>query len=105
MRNAIDVWATGLGAMTPLGSDLTTTWSAMLAGENGIGALEEDWAQPLPVRIAARLKKDPAESLARTEARRLDRSEQIALVTAREAWADAGAPEVDPERLAVVIGT
>ncbi|MEV5598711.1 beta-ketoacyl-[acyl-carrier-protein] synthase family protein [Streptomyces sp. NPDC052496] len=105
MPIANDVLISGLGAFTPLGSDMATTWSAMLAGENGIEALDESWAEQLPVRIAARLKKDPAESLSRTEARRLDRSEQIALVTAREAWADAGAPEIEPERLAVVIGT
>jgi 3-oxoacyl-[acyl-carrier-protein] synthase II len=48
---------------------------------------------------------EPGEVLSRVEARRLDRSEQLALVTAREAWAHAGRPEVDPERLAVVIGT
>ncbi|MGC0313609.1 beta-ketoacyl-[acyl-carrier-protein] synthase family protein [Kitasatospora acidiphila] len=104
--NAMDVWATGLGAMTPLGADLAGTWSAMRAGANGIASLDDlSWAEPLPVRIAARLTADPAAALSRTEARRLDRSEQIALVTARAAWADAGAPEVDPERLAVVIGT
>jgi 3-oxoacyl-[acyl-carrier-protein] synthase II len=103
--STIDVWATGLGAMTPLGVDAATTWSAMQAGENGIGGLDETWAQPLPVRIAARLPCDPAGSLNRTEARRLDRCEQMALVTAREAWADAGNPEVDPQRVAVVIGT
>ncbi|MFD6280851.1 beta-ketoacyl-[acyl-carrier-protein] synthase family protein [Streptomyces sp. NPDC060209] len=105
MQNAIEVWATGLGAMTPLGADLASTWAAMQNGENGIGTLEEEWAEGLPVRIAGRLTADPAASMARTQARKLDRSEQMALVTAREAWADAGSPEPDPERLAVVIGT
>lgn len=105
MQNAIEVWATGLGAMTPLGADLASTWSAMQSGGNGIGALEETWAEGLPVRIAGRLTADPAASMPRTEARRLDRSEQMALVTAREAWAHAGSPQTDPERLAVVIGT
>jgi 3-oxoacyl-[acyl-carrier-protein] synthase II len=94
---------TGLGATTPLGGDVASTWSAMLAGESGISAIEEDWAASLPVRIAGRLAVEPA--LDRVQARRLDRCEQIALVAAREAWADAGAPAVDPERLAVVIGT
>ena len=104
--NSIDVWATGLGAMTPLGADLTTTWKAMQAGENGIVSLDDQsWAEQLPVRIAGRLSGDPADSLSRTEANRLDRCEQMALVAAREAWADAGAPQVDPERLAVAIGT
>lgn len=105
MQNVIEVWATGLGAMTPLGVDLASTWAAMQNGENGIGTLEEEWAEGLPVRIAGRLTADPAASMARTQARKLDRSEQMALVTAREAWADAGSPTPDPERLAVVIGT
>ncbi len=101
----IGVWATGLGAMTPLGAEVTSTWSAMRAAENGIGVLKEEWAETLPVRIAAQLPNDPADSMKRAEARRLDRCEQMALVAARDAWADAGTPEVDPARLAVVIGT
>ncbi|WP_406347976.1 beta-ketoacyl-[acyl-carrier-protein] synthase family protein [Streptomyces sp. NBC_00144] len=106
MATRTDVWVTGLGATTPLGGDVPRTWAAMTAGENGISSLDgESWARQLPVRIGARMRQDPAESLKRTEARRLDRCEQAALVCAREAWRDAGAPEVDPERLAVVIGT
>ncbi|NUV78083.1 beta-ketoacyl synthase [Streptomyces fungicidicus] len=105
MWNTMDVWVTDLGAMTPLGFDANDTWVAMQGGENGIGVLKESWAEELPVRIAAQLTEDPGDSMKRTEARKLDRSEQIALVTAREAWADAGAPEVDPERVAVVLGT
>ncbi|MBB6174605.1 3-oxoacyl-[acyl-carrier-protein] synthase II [Nocardiopsis mwathae] len=100
-----DAWVTGLGAMTPLGADVTATWSAMRAAENGIDELKEDWAEDLPVRIAAQLRNDPAASLERTAARKLDRCEQMALATARDAWADAGTPDVDPERLAVAIGT
>lgn len=104
--NAVkDVVVTGLGATTPLGGDVASTWAGMLAGESGIRAIEEDWAQQLPVRIAGRLRTEPTEVLDRVQARRMDRCEQIALVAAREAWADAGRPEVDPERLAVVIGT
>ncbi|MFB8348946.1 beta-ketoacyl-[acyl-carrier-protein] synthase family protein [Streptomyces niveus] len=100
-----EVWVTGLGATTPLGGDVATTWAAMRAGENGIGVVDDDWAAALPVRLAARLRVDPATTLARTEARRLDRCEQAALVAAREAWADAARPGADPERIAVVIGT
>ncbi|MEU7039760.1 beta-ketoacyl-[acyl-carrier-protein] synthase family protein [Streptomyces varsoviensis] len=96
---------TGLGATTPLGGDTASTWAAMLAGESGIRAIEEEWAAELPVRIAGRLAAEPAEALDRVQARRMDRCEQIALVAAREAWADAGTPGVDPERLAVVMGT
>ncbi|MFF0313006.1 beta-ketoacyl-[acyl-carrier-protein] synthase family protein [Streptosporangium sp. NPDC004379] len=101
----VDVVVTGLGATTPVGGDVTSTWSALLAGRSGIGLIEEEWADGLPVRIAGRLRVEPAEVLDRVQARRLDRCQQIALVAAREAWADAGAPETDPERLAVVVGT
>ena len=100
-----EVAVTGLGASTPLGGDMATTWEAMLAGRSGTAVIAEDWAATLPVRIAAPLAVEPTETLPRVEARRLDRCEQLALVSAREAWAHAGRPEVDPERLAVVIGT
>ncbi|GAA1283894.1 3-oxoacyl-ACP synthase [Planotetraspora silvatica] len=96
---------TGLGATTPLGGDVASTWGGMLDGRSGIALVDEDWAEDLPVRIAGRMRVDPAEVLGRVPARRLDRCQQAALVAAREAWADAGAPEVEPERLAVVIGT
>jgi 3-oxoacyl-[acyl-carrier-protein] synthase II len=101
----VDVWVTGLGALTPIGADMASTWAAMQAGANGVAYIDEKWAEGLPVRIAARLTADPADSLDRTEARRLDRAEQTALVAAREAWRDAGSPDVDPERLAVAVGT
>ncbi|MFF3126457.1 beta-ketoacyl-[acyl-carrier-protein] synthase family protein [Streptomyces sp. NPDC057908] len=99
------VWVTGLGATTPLAGDVATTWSAMLAGKNGVAVLDDPWACALPVRLAARMRVDPAAAMRRTEARRMDRCEQAAVVSAREAWVDAGRPDVDPERLAVVIGT
>lgn len=99
------VVVTGLGATTPLGGDAASTWEGMLAGRSGISAIEEEWAAGLPVRIAGRLAVDPAGVLDRVQARRMDRCEQIALVAAREAWAHAGAPDVEPERVAVVIGT
>ncbi|MEU2628056.1 beta-ketoacyl-ACP synthase II [Kitasatospora sp. NPDC007106] len=105
MSARTDVVVTGLGATTPLGGDTASTWAAMLAGTSGITAIEEEWAAGLPVRIAGRLAVEPTELLDRVQARRLDRCEQVALVAAREAWADAGRPQVDPERLAVVIGT
>ncbi|MEU9193617.1 beta-ketoacyl-[acyl-carrier-protein] synthase family protein [Streptomyces hundungensis] len=105
MNDLGEVLVTGLGALTPLGADATTTWAAMLAGTSGVRRLEEDWAAELPVSVAAGLAVDPLSLLARVEARKLDRCEQLAMITCREAWQDAGAPEVAPERLAVVIGT
>jgi len=106
-----DIVVTGLGATTPLGGDVATFWAGLLAGRSGVAALTQDWAADLSVRIAAPMAVDPAEVLPRVRARRLDRSEQAALVAAGEAWSDAGftgtASEngLDPTRLAVVIGT
>ena len=102
-----DVVVTGLGATTPLGGDVASTWDAMLAGRSGVSALTQEWAADLPVRIAAQLAVDPSEVLDRVKLRRLDRSEAIAIIAARQAWADAGLAEAgpDPERLAVSVGS
>jgi 3-oxoacyl-[acyl-carrier-protein] synthase II len=78
------VVVTGLGATTPLGGDVASTWSAMLAGRSGVRALTEPWAESLPVRIAAEAAADPVEVVGRVQARRMDRCEQFALVAARE---------------------
>jgi 3-oxoacyl-[acyl-carrier-protein] synthase II len=102
-----DVVITGLGATTPLGGDAASTWDGLRSGKSGVVALTEEWVErhDLPVRIAAKLAVNPADSLTRVEARRWDRCEQVAVIAAREAWQHAGAPDVEPERLAVVIGT
>ena len=99
------VLITGIGAVTPLGDTARETWAALLGGESGVGLLDDERYADLPVRIAATLKTDPSERLDRVEARNLDRSQRVALLAAREAWTDAGAPSVDPTRLAVVVGT
>jgi 3-oxoacyl-[acyl-carrier-protein] synthase II len=102
-----DVVVTGLGATTPLGGDVASTWEALLAGKSGVSRIEADWVErfELPVKIAAQLAVEPSEVLKRVEARRLDRCEQVAIIAAREAWQHAGAPEVESERLAVIVGT
>ncbi|MFE4869743.1 beta-ketoacyl-[acyl-carrier-protein] synthase family protein [Streptomyces sp. NPDC056682] len=105
MSDLGEVVVTGLGAITPLGVDTATTWAGMLDGASGVRLIEEEWGAGLPVRVAAGLPVDPSSLLARVEARKLDRCEQLAMISAREAWRDSGAPEVAPERLAVVIGT
>ena len=97
------VVVTGLGATTPLGGDVASTWSAMLAGRSGVSRIAEPWAEELPVRFAAEAAADPAQVVSRVQARRMDRCEQLALVAAREAWADAGSPDVDPDRLGVTV--
>jgi 3-oxoacyl-[acyl-carrier-protein] synthase II len=109
MTSSNDVVVTGLGATTPLGGDVASTWDALLAGRSGVRTLTADFVErfELPVKIGAPLAVDPTEVLPRVEARRLDRCEQVAVVAARQAWSDAGFgdDDVDPERLGVVIGT
>ena len=94
---------TGLGATTPLGGDVASNWSALIEGRSGIRTLTEPWVDEMTVHFAGTLAEEPP--LDRVEARKLDRSQQVALVAAREAWADAGSPEVDPLRMGAVIGS
>lgn len=94
---------TGLGATTPLGGDIASNWSALIEGRSGIRTLTEPWVDEMTVHFAGTLAEEPP--LDRVEARKLDRSQQVALVAAREAWADAGSPEVDPLRMGAVIGS
>ena len=98
---------TGIGATSPIGGTVPDTWSALLAGKSGAHTLDNDWAETyaIPVNFAARALVRPEEVLERTEAKRLDPSAQFALISAREAWADAGKPDVDPERLGVDYAT
>ena len=99
------VVVTGLGATTPLGGDVASTWESLLAARSGVRLLHEPLYANLPVRIAATAAVDPSEVLEKHEIRRMDRSQQLALIASREAWADAGSPVVDPERLGVAVAT
>ena len=103
----VRVLVTGLGATTPVGGDVPSTWDALLAGRSGVNRLEHDWAEQLPVQIAAEVAVEPTEVLERVKARRLDRSAQFAMIAAQQAWADAGldGAEVDPERLGVAVAS
>ncbi len=105
MTERTKVVVTGLGAITPVGADVPSTWESLLAGRSGVTSLTDDWAQELPARIAAWAAADPATLIDRVKARRMDRCEQFAMVAAHEAWADAGSPEVPPERLGVVVSS
>ena len=105
---ANDVVVTGIGATSPIGGTAPETWQAMLDGKVGVKNIDEPWVTKynLPVNVNAPLAVEPTEVLSRVEARRLDRSQQVAMVAAREAWADAGSPdEIDPLRRGTVIGT
>jgi len=99
------VVVTGLGATTPLGGDVPSTWEALLAGKSGARLLPEEMITSVNVKFAAMIAVEPVEVMKPVEIRRLDRSEQFAMIAAREAWADAGSPEVDHERLGVVIAS
>jgi 3-oxoacyl-[acyl-carrier-protein] synthase II len=99
----VSVVVTGLGATTPLGGDVASTWSAMLAGTSGVRTITEPWIETVPVKFAATAAVDPVAVVGRVQARKMDRCEQFALVAAREAWADAGSPEVEPYRLGVAV--
>jgi 3-oxoacyl-[acyl-carrier-protein] synthase II len=99
------VLVTGLGAVTPLGGDAPSTWEALLAGYSGVVRIEAAWADAIPVRIAGVVQADIGQRLTVPQTKRLDRAEQFAMLAGREAWEDAGAPDVDPERFAVVIGS
>ncbi|MFC6238952.1 beta-ketoacyl-ACP synthase II [Longivirga aurantiaca] len=99
------VVVTGLGATTPVGGDVPSTWEGLLAGRSGVRTLEDDRFADLPVRFAGQVAVDPSEVMERPEARKLDRSQQLALIASREAWKDAGSPEIDPLRLGVAVAT
>ncbi|MGH3758832.1 beta-ketoacyl-[acyl-carrier-protein] synthase family protein [Actinophytocola sp.] len=112
--STVDVVITGMGATTPLGGDVPSTWDGLIAGRNGIRTNDAEWVEryDLPSRLSAPLAVEPSEVLPRVQLRRLDRCEQIAIVAARQAWADAGyempteeSQPVDPDRLGVAIGT
>ena len=98
---------TGLGATTPLGGDVRTTWTRLLAGESGIRTIDAEWISKyeVPVTFAGRAAVPANEVLTPQEIKRLDPSSQFALISAREAWSDAGSPEVTPERFAVEYST
>ncbi|HJR38074.1 MAG TPA: beta-ketoacyl synthase N-terminal-like domain-containing protein, partial [Nocardioidaceae bacterium] len=107
--SATRVVVTGLGATSPVGGDAPSTWAALLAGQSGVRPLKHDWADQLATQIAAEVAVDPTDVLERVKARRLDRSGQLAMVAALEAWADSGLAEeenaVDAERLGVAMAS
>jgi len=103
LRNVV---VTSLAASTSIAGDVDASWKALLAGESGIGVLDGFVDEyNLPVRIGGRLKVSPDESLSRVEVRRMSFVERLALTLGRTVWENAGSPDVDKDRLAVVIGT
>src|SRR5659263_485923 len=107
MSSTPTVVVTGFGATTPLGGDVRSTWQAALAGRSGVRTLENDWAEKyeMSVTFAGQLAVPAAEVLSRPEMKRMDPSAQYAMIAAREAWVDAGSPEVDGDRLGSVVAS
>lgn len=94
---------TGIGATSPLAGNAPESWKALLNKESGARNLEQEWVAQwdIPITFAAQAAVQPENVLERIETKRLDPSSQFALIAGREAWIDAGSPEVNPERLAI----
>lgn len=102
------VVVTGLGAVTPLGHDVQSTWQALLAGQSGVGRITRFDASEFPTAIAAEVKDfDPGRYMDDKEAKRNDPFIWYAVAAAKEAWAQAGLDEEkpDPRRVGVMIGS
>jgi 3-oxoacyl-[acyl-carrier-protein] synthase II len=94
---------TGIGATSPLAGNAPDSWKALLNKESGARNLEQEWVAQwdIPITFAAQAAVQPENVLERIETKRLDPSSQFALIAGREAWIDAGSPDVNPERLAI----
>ena len=98
---------TGMGAVTPLGNDVETTWQNLLAGAAGAGEIRHFDATDYPVRFACELKEfDPGRWIDRKQARRMDRFAQMIVAAARQAESDAGLDVArEPERVGASVAT
>ena len=101
------VVVTGAAMTTALATDVQATWKGLLDGQSGIRRLDDEFIDEfaMPVRIGGHLLEDFDELLTRVELRRFLYLQKISTVIGRRVWADAGAPEVDTDRLLVSIGT
>ena len=103
------VVVTGMGAITPVGNDVATTWRSLIEGKSGTAPITKFDASTFPVRFAAEVKGfDPLNYMERKEAKRADHYTQYAVAGARQAMTDAGLVErngMDPDRIGVIIGS
>jgi len=103
------VVVTGVGAITPVGNDVATTWRALLACTSGTAPITKFDAEKFPVRFAAEVKGfDPLAYMDRKEAKRADMYTQYAVAVAIEAMTDASLvdhPDLDPDRVGVIVGS
>src|SRR5690625_1453281 len=108
MTKQRSVVVTGIGATTPLGGDAKSSWEAALAAQSGIDTFQADWMtdhEDLPVHFGGQPATPGVAGVPRPDQRRLEPNAQYALIAAREAWEDAGAPQVEPERLGATIAS
>src|SRR5437763_11333581 len=100
------VAVTGVGAVTPLGLDVPSSWRAALAGESGIGWISTFDTDGLPVRVAGEVTGfDPSQVVSPKEARKLERNVLLGVAAGREALHDAALNGFDPTRVGVVFGS
>src|ERR1043166_1351711 len=104
------VVVTGMGAITPVGNDVATTWRSLIEGKSGTAPITKFDASNFPVRFAAEVKGfDPLSYMDRMEAKRADQYTQYAVAAARQAMEDAGLGNgsngMDPDRIGVIIGS
>jgi 3-oxoacyl-[acyl-carrier-protein] synthase II len=101
------VVVTGLGMVSPLGNDVSTSWSNLIRGESGAAPIQQFDASEFPVHFAAELKDfDPTVWIERKQARRMDRFAQMILAAARQAESDSGlAIAKESERVGASIAT
>jgi 3-oxoacyl-[acyl-carrier-protein] synthase II len=102
------VVVTGLGAITPLGDDVPTTWNAVLEGVSGVDRIRRFDPSDLKTQFAAEVKDfDPTKFMSAREARKVDRFTQFAQVAAGEAVADSGLDmeSEDPSQVGVLVGS
>src|SRR5512143_665079 len=106
MRRRVVV--TGVGAITPVGNDVATTWRALVQGASGAGPITKFDATNFPVRFACEVKGfDPLQYMDRKEAKRADHYTQYAVAAAVQAMSSAKLIDhaIDPDRIGVILGS
>jgi beta-ketoacyl ACP synthase len=98
---------TAVTATTSIAPDIESTWKGLLAGESGIRVLEDDFVGKwdLQVKIGGHLKEPLDPLMSRLDMRRMSYVQRMSKYLGNQLWESAGAPEVDPDRFSVVIGT
>src|SRR5262249_60040575 len=98
---------TGLGAVTPLGADVESTWETLVAGKSGAGEITQFDSSDFAVHFACEATGfDPTEYIERKQARRMDRFAHLIVAAARQAEADSGiAVANEPDRIGAAIAT